>query len=230
LYTIASFAKDHNISLINITKGITTSAETLFAEQREVIETAFGVPIFDQYGAAEMCVFVGQCREGTYHIHIDYGIIEFLRDDGTPAPAGEEAEIVCTGLINPVMPLIRYRIGDRAVLSDETCKCGSIFPIVENVLGRIDDVIITPDGKQVGRLSPVFKGLPVKEVQYIQRDKNSVIVQIVKTEGYTVETEKQSIHELRKRLGNEIAIQLKYVESIPRGEGGKLKSIISHIY
>jgi phenylacetate-CoA ligase len=229
LYSIALYARRHNIDLRQVTNGITTSAETLLPGQREIIESVFGVPVRDQYGAAEMCVFFGQCKEGNYHVHSDYGVTEFLGDDGTPAPAGEEAEIVCTGLINPVMPLIRYRIGDRAVLSDKTCKCGSIFPVVETVLGRIDDVIITPDGKQVGRLSPVFKGLPVKEVQYVQRDRNSVLVQVVKAEGYKMETEKQTIQELRKRLGNEISIHLKYVESIPRGKGGKLKSVISYL-
>jgi phenylacetate-CoA ligase len=230
LYTLAYYARKHNIDLKQVTGGITTSAETLFPEQREIIESVFGVPVRDQYGAAEMSVFVGQCKEGSYHIHTDYGILEFLREDGTKAKVGEEAELVCTGFINPVMPLIRYRIGDRGILSNKQCKCGSVFPVMEKILGRMDDVIITPDGRRIGRLSPVFKGFPVKEVQYIQRDRNSVIVQVVKAEGYTVETEKQAIQELRKRLGNEISIHLKYVDSIPCGKGGKLKSIISNVH
>ena len=229
LYSIALYAKHHNIDLRKVTDGIATSAETLLPEQREIIESVFGVPVRDQYGAAEMCVFFGQCAEGNYHVHSDYGMTEFLRDDGTPAHAGEEAEIVCTGFINPVMPLIRYRIGDRCIVSDKTCPCGSTFPIVERVLGRMDDMIVTPDGKKVGRLSPVFKSFPVKEVQFIQRHRNIVEVYIVQAEGYTIETEKIAILELRKRLGNEIAFQFKYLDNIPRGKGGKLRSVISHI-
>jgi phenylacetate-CoA ligase len=229
LYAIAFYAKQHNMDLRNVTDGITTSAETLFSEQRKIIESEFGMPVCDQYGAAEMCVFVGQCREGNYHINSDYGLIEFLRDDGTYASEGEEAELVCTGFINPVMPLIRYRIGDRGVLSDRHCKCGSIFPVMESITGRMDDAIDTPDGKKVGRLSPVFKGFPVKEVQFIQVDINSVVVQVVKAEGYTIETERKAILELRKRLGNEISIQMEYVNNIPRGKGGKLRSVISHL-
>lgn len=229
LYTIARYAQKNNIDIKNVTNGITTSAETLLQEQRETIETAFGVPVTDQYGAAEMCIFVGQCKEGNYHIHSDYAVVEFLREDGTQAGPGEEAEIVCTGLINPVMLFIRYRIGDRGILSDKKCKCGSSFPVMEKILGRMDDVIITPDGRRVGRLSPVLKGFPVKEVQYIQKSKDSVDVVIVKDNGYTDETDKDVINELAKRLGHEIMINIKHTQVINRGRGRKFKTVISHI-
>lgn len=227
LYAIALYAREHGIDLRGVTKGITTSAETLFPEQRELIESVFGMAIFDQYGAAEMCVFVAQCKAKNYHIHTDYGVLEFLRDDGEPADAGEEGELVCTGFINPVMPLIRYRIGDRGILSEKKCECGSVFPVVEKILGRMDDVIVTPDGRKVGRLSPVFKGFPVREVQFIQKRKEAIEVTIVRDNGYSEETEKNVIEELRKRLGNKLVISINYVKFIPRGRGGKLRSVIS---
>lgn len=229
LYTIANYAQKYNIDLKNITNGITTSAETLLPDQRETIETVFGIPVSDQYGAAEMCIFVAQCKEGNYHIHSDYAAVEFLREDGTQAAVGEESEIVCTGLINPVMPLIRYRIGDRGILSNKKCKCGNPFPVMEKILGRMDDVIITPDGRKVGRLSPVLKGFPVKEVQYIQKSKDSVDVVIVKDNGYTNKTDKDVINELAKRLGHEIMINIKHTQAINRVYGGKLKTVISYI-
>lgn len=229
LFCIAQYAMLHNIDLKGITKGITTSAETLFPEQRYVMESVFGVPIFDQYGAAEMCVFVGQCIEGNYHIHTDYGVIEFLREDGSKAKPGEESEIVCTSFINPVMPLIRYRIGDRGVFSDSPCKCGSAFPVMKKILGRIDDVIITPDGKKVGRLSPVMKGFPVKEIQFVQKVQSEVDVLVVKATGYDDNTEVELINQLRNRLGGVISINIKYVSLIKRGKGAKLKSIVSLI-
>lgn len=229
LFTIAQYAKDHNISLSGITKAITTSAETLFSEQRAIIEEAFEVPIFDQYGAAEMCIFSAQCREGVYHLHEDYGVVEFIREDGSSALPGEDAEIVCTGFVNKAFPLIRYRIGDRGVYSDETCACGSPFPVLTELLGRIDDVILTPDGRRVGRLSPVVKGFPVKEVQYIQHCINELEVLVVKAEGYSSKVEKLLEQELRKRLGQDICLKFIYVDRINRGKGAKLKSIISHL-
>jgi phenylacetate-CoA ligase len=97
---------------------------------------------------------------------------------------------------------------------------------MEKIIGRMDDIIVTPDGRRIGRLSPVVKGFPVKEVRYIQKVKESVAVHIVKDKGYTLETERQLIQELRKRLGDAISIQLTYESFIPLGKGGKLKSII----
>jgi len=229
LFTLAKYAVQQGISLKGISRAIITSAETLFPEQRKIIEDVFDAQIFDQYGAAEMCVFVGQCGHGSYHVHSDYAIIEFLREDGSRAVPGEEAEVVCTGLINPVMPLIRYRIGDRAVLSDRECECGSPFPVVEKIIGRADDVILTPDGRRIGRLSPVLKGFPVKEAQYRQKVIDEIDVLLVKDQGFSVDTEKNIIMELKKRLGGKIKINIKYVEVIERSKGGKLKSIISEL-
>ncbi len=227
IYTLAKFAKEHQINLKGVTDGITTSAETLFADQRLLIEDVFGVPIIDQYGAVEMCVFVGQCNRKSYHVHSDYGIIEFIRKDGSAAAPGEEAELVCTGFINPVMPLLRYRIGDYGILSDRTCDCNSPFPVIEKILGRIDDVIITPEGNRIGRLSPVLKGFPVKEAQYLQDNINVVVVRLVPADGYCHKTENELEVELRKRLGQTIEIRIEKVRCINRGTGGKLKSIVS---
>jgi len=229
LCTIAAHAQKQGLNLEGLTKGITTSAETLFSQQRKIIESAFGVPVVDQYGAAEMCMFIGQCREGKYHIHTDYGLLEVLREDGTKAEPGEEGEIVCTGFINHAMPLIRYSIGDRGILSDRQCKCGSRFPVMEKILGRIDDFIITPDGRKIGRLSPVLKGFPIKEAQYIQETTDELLVLIVKDTGFSHQTEKEIIKELRKRVGMTIALKMKYVDQVKRSSGGKLRSIISKL-
>ena len=227
IYAIARYAKKHRIDVTGVTRGITTSAETLFHFQRQTIEGVFGLPVFDQYGAAEMCLFVGQCQAGNYHIHTDYGIVEILRPDGTLADAGEEGEIVCTGFINPVMPLIRYRIGDIGARSEQPCTCGSSFPILSKLIGRKDDVIVTPEGHRIGRLSPVLKGFPVKECQYVQESISVLTVKVVKDKLYNDETERHIITELRKRLGSKIHIDFNYVDRIQRGPGGKLRSIVS---
>lgn len=226
LFVISDYARRHSIEMHGIVKGITTSGETLLDDQRRIIESTFGVPIFDQYGATEMCVFIGQCINGSYHIHDDYAVVEFLKDDGTIAKSGEEAEIVCTSLINPVMPLIRYRIGDRAICSDRKCTCGSHFPVVDIILGRTDDYIITPDGRSIGRLSPVLKGFPIKEARYIQERTDEIVVEIVKDAGYESETEQNIVCELRKRIGHQMTIRFEYVEQIKRAEGGKLRTVI----
>jgi len=103
LFALANYINELGINCLNITDGITTSAETLYSEQRDLIERTFGTKILDQYGAAEMCVFIGQCKNGSYHIHPDFAIVEFVNTDGMKAEPGEKAEIICTGFINHIM-------------------------------------------------------------------------------------------------------------------------------
>ncbi len=232
IYAIADYACRNNISLKGITGAIVTSAETLHSFQRETIEEAFGVPVYDQYGSVEMCVFVAQCRSGKYHLNSDYSFVELINEKGNNAAPAEEAEVVCTGFINDIMPLIRYKIGDKILLASEEnqrCDCGSNFPVIEKVLGREDDVIRTPDGRKIGRLSGVFRGYPVRQAQYRQYNLREIELLIVKDTQYSSDSEKSILKEIQKRTGPLVKVNIKYVESIERGKGGKMRLVISEI-
>jgi len=70
-------------------------------------------------------------------------------------------ELVGTGFNNVSMPLIRYRCGDlvRPAPAEERCACGRSFPLIEEVVGRVDDSIKAP-GRALGRrLDHLFKGV-----------------------------------------------------------------------
>lgn len=229
VYTIARYINDHGISHGVHPKAIVTSSETLHSFQRLAIEKAFGCRVFDQYGSAEMATFVAQCEEGAYHVSPEYGLLELVNDQGTPVAPGETGELVCTGFLNHAMPLIRYKIGDSAVLSDEGCKCGRQFPIIESLLGRTDDMITTPDGRYVGRLDPVFKGLDsILESQIIQESLTQVTVRIVRAAGYTETVGQALLAALRTRVGD-VNFVLEYVDAIPRSPSGKFRSVVSLI-
>jgi len=232
VYAIADYALRNRISLKGITGAIITSAETLHLFQRKAIEEAFGVSVFDQYGSVEMCVFVAQCKAGKYHLNSDYSYVELINERGFYAAPGEEAEVVCTGFINEIMPLIRYRIGDKILLDSEEqqhCDCGSNFPVIKKVLGRDDDVIQTPDGRKIGRLSGVFRGYPVRQAQYRQYNLQEIELLIVKDNQYSEDTEKSLLNEIQKRTGPLVKVNIKYVDSIERGKGGKMRLVISEI-
>ncbi|NLL13131.1 MAG: phenylacetate--CoA ligase family protein [Fibrobacter sp.] len=232
VYSIADYASRNRISLEGITDAIVTSAETLLGYQKELIEETFRAPVYDQYGSVEMCVFVAQCRSGQYHLHSDYSYVELLNEKGHKAAPGEEAEVICTGFINDVMPLIRYRIGDRVLTpswEQKPCECGSGFPLIKKILGREDDVIRTPDGRKVGRLSGVLKGYPVREAQFIQFKADEIEILIVKDSQYNSYTEKSIIDEMLKRTGPSVKVIIKHVDSIERGKGGKMRHVICNI-
>lgn len=208
-------------------KSIITSSETLSDETRQLLENAFGCPVFDHYGAAEMAAFISQCERGRYHVNSEFGVVEILRD-GRPAAPGETGEMVATGFINPVMPLIRYATGDLAVAGDGSCSCGRAFPVIDRILGRQDDVVITPDGRRVGRLDPIFKAVTnLSEARIVQDAVDHVRVEIVLAGPMNSAESGTLVKELSVRLGPTMRVTLQEVAKIPRTRIGKLRTVVN---
>jgi phenylacetate-CoA ligase len=129
------------------------------------------------------------------------------------------------------MPLIRYDVGDRVALAPpgEKCPCGRTLPILLSVEGRSDDVILTPDGRRIGRLDPVFKGnLPMREAQIIQESLDLIRVLVVPAREFTVRHEQELIAAVRERVGN-IKVRVERVDGIPRTANGKFRAVISKV-
>jgi phenylacetate-CoA ligase len=229
IYLLAKYILKHNRPLK--CKAVVTSAETLSDEQRETIEQAFNTKVYDQYGCAEMCFFVGQCSYGNYHVRPDYGVLELVDDHGNQVEKGRYGKVLCTGFVNSVMPLIRYSIGDIASYSEEeSCLCGLDTPILMGIQGRIDDVLLTSDGRPVGRMSPVLKGFPIRESQYIQYKAGEIELLIVPEPEFSRDRDmKQIIESVRLRLGSDCKVSVRMVDSIERGKGGKRKAVISYV-
>lgn len=227
---IARYIIDNNICDIK-PKAIITSSETLFDAEREEIEKAFGCRVYDQYGSAEQVTFACQCTKGAYHINPEYGFVEVLDKNNRPLEKGMLGEFACTGFINRAMPLIRYKIGDMGILSDRKCDCGCNFPLVERICGRTDDILITPSGKYVGRLDPVFKGVghTIKEAQIIQEKLDLITILVVKAPGYTDKDGESIIKELKKRMGPAMSYAIRLVDSIPRTKTGKSRAVIRKV-
>jgi phenylacetate-CoA ligase len=126
------------------------------------------------------------------------------------------------------MPLIRYEVGDRVTLADpgEACPCGRRLPMLKTIEGRNDDLIITPKGRHVGRLDPVFKSdFPIVEAQVIQDACDHLLVQFVPAPGYNESTEACLIEALRERV-DDMRIDVRKVSVIPRGPNGKFKAVV----
>lgn len=210
-------------------RAVITSSETLFRDQREVIEDAFQCSVYDQYGCVEMALFVGQCVSGKYHVRPDYGCLELVDDAGAPVAPGEVGNVVCTGFVNYRMPLIRYVLGDRAIMDpDQDCACGLRTPILSEIQGRMDDLLVTADGRYIGRMSPVLKGLPVKEAQYIQTVPGELLVKVVPDAAFDEGRDIDAItNAIRLRVGDAMRIDIRLVTELERGKGGKLRSVIS---
>lgn len=224
LYSLAQKAVRENRKDIKMDVVI-ANAEPLFDYQKELISEAFGCPVRETYGMAEMVAAASECENGSLHRWLDAGIIEGENSFSDKQPT----DFICTGLVNADMPLIRYRIGDCGTFSDEKCDCGRTLPLMGRIEGRSDDVLYTADGRRIGRLDPVFKNdLPVIEAQIIQESLKKIIVKYVPAEGFSQDNAKDLTARIRERMGD-VQVEMKKVGQIPRTERGKFRAVICNL-
>jgi phenylacetate-CoA ligase len=229
LYALAQAILEAKREPLGIVVAI-TNAEPVFQYQRKAITQAFNCPLRETYGMAEIAVTASECRVGRLHLWPEAGYVEILEGDQS-LPTGVSGELICTGLMNVDMPLIRYRTGDCGTLSSdhETCQCGRGLPVIESVEGRTDDLLYTSDGRRIGRLDPVFKGdLPIHEAQIIQEALDSVTVRYVPTRGFNDYHEKVIVQRLQERMGN-IKVAMEQLTEIPRESNGKFRAVVSKL-
>ena len=207
---------------------VITNAEPVSERQKQVIERAFQCPVRETYGMGEAVAAASECGVGRLHLWPEAGLVEVL-DHGEPAAPGAPGDMICTGLFNADMPLIRYRVGDRGALQEPAaCGCGRGLPLLAYVEGRSDDVLYTADGRRVFWLEPVFAEMPVYEAQIIQEALDHVRVRYVPAPGFTAEDARTIVRRLQDRMGA-VAVTMEEVAEIPRGPNGKFRAVVCEL-
>ena len=125
------------------------------------------------------------------------------------------------------MPLVRYRTGDYAAWGRETaCACGAKTAILESLEGRVDDYLVTEDGRQIGRLSTAMKRSPtIHSAQIVQDRPGHAYLLVRPGEGYRREDAAPVVDDVLERIG---AFSFEVVETseIPKTPTGKTKLVV----
>ncbi len=131
-----------------------TSAEVLTEEVRRRVKEAWGIRVFDTYGATEYSPIAAECAHGRKHLFEDGAIIEVVDEKGRPVPPGEPGDRILFTVFNrTTQPLLRYEISDMVRAVDKACPCGRPFRVIEAVEGRAEDVLDFP--RRDGASEPV---------------------------------------------------------------------------
>jgi phenylacetate-CoA ligase len=205
---------------ISSLKACLTASEVLTEQERETIEKAFEVRVYDHYGLAETIVMLHNDGSRNGYINCDeYGYLELI-----PTESPNYYKIIGTNLNNQAMPLIRYDTEDIAeVITDSNGKLK-----IKNILGRKDLYIQTEitNIPTVNLYTTLYKVEGIIQWQIIQNDNKSLDIYLKISSKNNFEKITQEVDKL-----NNTGLLFKYhrtnIFSLT-GEG-KLKPFISNL-
>jgi phenylacetate-CoA ligase len=187
---------------------------------RAAIETAYAAQCFDHTGMTELGPTGFSCiqRDGVHAVESEF-IFEVLDENGR---ATKEGELVATNLGRWGMPLIRYRTGDRVLVSREPCSCGSPFmKLVGGIRGRVDDMftvrgvnLYPSQVEDIVRRHPRVTEFVIERRRVRQMDEVALLVEI---DGADTSTERLEA-DLRQALGVRLECRVVPAGTLPRSD------------
>jgi phenylacetate-CoA ligase len=216
-------------------KYVTGGGEMLYPDARKLIGESFSCPVYSNYAAWEFGPIAWECpEEKRHHVNMDNCIVEIVDSKGKPKMNGS-GELILTGLRNHAMPLIRYRIGDRASWGKD-CPCGRDTQVLNSLEGRFDDFIVLPSGRCRPSFSIVLTTIEaakssISMYQVVQEKEDLFVFKYVPKGKGLNESDKR---EITNRIsiacmGEKIKVEFEELDSIPRDKSGKLRRIISKV-
>ena len=234
LNIIAEYVIENNINLK--LKTVIGLGDKLFDHYKKNIEKAFGCKIHETYGSSEGFQIGFQADLDYMYLYTPQVYLELLDDKNNPVKEGEIGNVVVTRLDNKHMPLIRYKLGDLAIMLPKEKYPISRkfnFPLIEKVIGRNTDVVILPDNRKliVHSFTGIFEYIPeIKQFKIIQKNRKSMTVQFIPDDNFTKEVLKNCKLKLQKIINNNnFKIFFEEVSVIEGKRSGKPQIIESYI-
>lgn len=232
----AKFLKSKNIILTSICptlKYCLVTSEMLFESDKKLMETFLGVPVINEYGASELDLIAFTNMDGEFILNSETLFVEILDEHDNLVVNGEPGRIVITSLYNKAHPMIRYDLGDTGILSkNSTFK----KPILEQLIGRTNDIAKLPSGKMVPGLTFYYVTKSIIEDHGIIKE---FIVEQTEIDSFNViyvsdrELTLQETYEMEKALytylEDGLHLNFKREKVLDRSQRGKLKQFISYL-
>jgi len=231
---LIAFIKKEHLTVFS-PKAVMTSAGVLSEELRKEIYNIFRCSIFNRYGSRETSAIACECEQsGGLHVIPDIIYFEIVNDVGQEVRPGESGDIIITLLTNFTMPLIRYKIGDRATKSSENrCVCRRGWPTINNIIGRSVDVFTNEQGDKID--GEYFTHLfyfkdGIEKFQVVQKNYNLIIINLVIDDKKLPQNFKEEItQKIKTVMGNKCELQFNFVDKIDPSPSGKYLYTISEV-
>ncbi len=213
-------------------KVVCTTGEPLYDHQRNLLSEVFGVSVANEFGSRDIGFTAHETPHGQMLLMSESIILEVLDADGNPVAPGEMGEAVMTGLCSEAQPFIRYRTGDMVRMSPEPDKDGRGLHVIAEVMGRQTDFLVRADGTIMHALAGIYILRAVEgvgEFKLIQHDKLDLEVLVVPNNRWQADMTDAIESGLHQRLGQDVHIRVRLLDTIPPEASGKHRYVVSHV-
>lgn len=227
LFVLAGLIEECGLEITAPPRTIFTGAENLYDDQRRVISRVFKAEVTDQYGFSEGCGNASRCEHDVFHEDSEFGILECGESESIDDET-RQGRILATGFGGYGMPFLRYDVGDVGTWKRVNCPCGRSSKVLTGIEGRVEDFVVTPEGRRILRFDYVFKDAGnVRDAQVVQRELGAVRLRIARRPAYSKADEDHLRQQVSDKVSARLIVEFEYVDEIEREPNGKLRAVKS---
>jgi len=227
---LAEYLETSGQSLRSPLQGLLCGSERLTIPQKQLLERVFGCRVYRWYGHAERVVLAGEgVQSELFYFFPQYGFVEF----GPPDEEGLR-EVIGTSFHNLVMPLIRYRTGDRALLAgpDQAASREFPWPAVIDIAGRDQEFLVSATGRRISLTAfnmhdAIFDHLYA--VQFYQDEPGVTEFRYVPAPQFRASRLPAIQTGIRRKLGEDFEVIFRQVGEVERTPRGKHRWLVSRL-
>lgn len=236
LYPLARWLSTHPLpEFTRNVRGVMLYSENVYGFQLEKLREVFGCPILSHYGHSERVLMATSMPDDDrYFFFPQYGHFELLDADNRPiTQPGKLGFVVGTSFDNRVMPFVRYRTGDMAMLSDRPHPLLPGHPVCERIVGRLQEFIVCRDQRLVSITTLGVAHFPalaqVEAIQYEQDRPGRVVLKIVSETPLSAADRESIAAAVERKTQGGCDVEVVPVESIARTPRGKARMLVQHL-
>ena len=207
-------------------KLIIADSDNLKMEVWDQLEEIFKCPVLNRYGSIENAIIaITKPGDRTFYIDTTQFYVEVLKmDEDISVEEGEIGRVVLTDLYNKALPFIRYANGDLAVakkIIDGQCvEIASLEGREISALRKTDGTLLS-ETNIMGRFK---KFTQISRYQIIQTAPQAYTMRL---ENAPKSVDAKCFDEIKKIFGEDAAVTIEHVDTIPCEKNGKFKVTIS---
>jgi phenylacetate-CoA ligase len=236
LYPLARWLEAHPLpAFVSGVRGIALFSENVYGFQMDLFRRVFGCPVVAHYGHSERVLMAATMPDDDrYFVWPQYGWLELMDSRDRPiTQPGRLGFVVGTSFDNHVMPFVRYRTGDLAMLGEGEHPALPGYPVLERIAGRLQELIACRDGRLISvtalGVAHFAELAGLEAIQYEQREAGKLVLRVVADFPVPSRQARRIAEAVEAKTQGGCEVHVEQAERIERTPRGKARMLVQHL-